>query len=142
MVRKDYEKLFSCLGSPEAPAGLLDKILLAIKREQEIRKSKRMAFGFLALLLAAVSAAPFSWAFFSGEMIASGVTQFISIAANDIGTFVSLWPDSFLAIAESLPIISLVLFVTNLTLAIFALRIFLHRKGMLLDYFLHGMRFA
>ncbi len=142
MVRKDYEKLFSRIEPPAPPMGLLDKIILAIKREQELSKTKRLAFGFFALLIISISAAPFSWAFFSGEIAASGVMQFVSIAINDIDTFLSLWPDSFLAIAESLPIMSLILFAINITLAVFTLRLFLHRKGMLLDYFLHGMRFT
>jgi len=142
MVRKDYEKLFTHLEPPEPPAGLLDRILLAIKHEQELRHTKRLAFGFLALLVISVSTAPISWSFFSGEVAASGVLQFISIAISDLGAFLALWPDSFMAVAESLPVTSLTLFAINMTLAVFTLRLFLHRKRMLLDYFLHGMRFA
>ncbi len=142
MVRKDYEKLFSHLEPPEPPAGLLDKILLAIKREQELRHTKRLALSFLALLIISVSAAPFSWAFFSDEAMSSGITQFLSIAVNDIGTFLSLWPDSFMAVAESLPIMSFALFIINITLAVFTLRLFLHRKRLLINYFMHGMRFT
>lgn len=142
MVRKDYEKLFTHLEPPEPPAGLLDKILFAIRREQELRHTKRLAFGFLALLVISVLTAPFSWAFFSGEVASSGILQFVSIAISDLGTFLALWPDSFMAVAESLPVMSLMLFAINMTLAIFTLRLFLHRKRLLLGYFLHGMRFA
>lgn len=142
MVRKDYEKLFTHLEPPEPAAGLLDRILLAIKREQELRNTKRLAFGFLALLVVSVIAAPFSWAFFSGEVASSGILQFISVAISDFGTFFAVWPDSFMAVAESLPVMSLMLFAVNMALAVFTLRLFLHRKRMLIGYFLHGMRFA
>lgn len=142
MVRKDYEKLFTHLEPPEPPAGLFDRILLAIRREQELRNTKRMAFGFLALLVVSVISAPLSWTFFSGEVSSSGILQFISVAMSDFGTFLALWPDSFMAVAESLPVMSLTLFAINMTLAVFTLRLFLHRKRMLIGYFLHGMRFA
>jgi len=141
-MRKDYEKLFTHIDPPEPPAGLLDKILLAIKREQELRNSKRLAFGFLALLAISLTAAPFSWSFFTGQMSESGVLQFMSIAINDLGIFLALWPDSFLAVAESLPVMSLALFAINMILAVFTLRLFLHRKRKLIGYFLHGMRFV
>lgn len=142
MVRKDYEKLFAHLEPPEPPAGLLDRILLAIRREQELRHTKRLAFGFLTLLVVSVLSAPFSWVSFSGEVASSGIFQFISIALDDFGTFLALWPDSFMAVAESLPVMSLMLFTINIALAVFTLRLFLHHKRMLLGYFLHGMRFA
>jgi len=50
-MHKDYEKLFTHLEPVEPAAGLFDKIILAIKREQELRNTKKLAFGFLALLV-------------------------------------------------------------------------------------------
>ena len=139
MVRKDYEKLFTHIDPPEPPAGLLDKILLAIKREQELRNSKRLAFGFLALLAISLTAAPFSWSFFTGQMSESGVLQFMSIAINDLGIFLALWPDSFLAVAESLPVMSMTLLTINMILAVFTLRLFLYKKRLLVGYLLRGV---
>lgn len=138
MVRKDYEKLFTHIDPPEPPAGLFDRIILAIKREQELRNTKRLAFGFMALLLISLSSAPFSWSFFSGQMAESGVLQFMSIAINDLGTFLALWPDSIMAIAESLPVMSITLFITNMILAVFTLRLFLYKKRLLVGYLLRG----
>jgi hypothetical protein len=141
-MRKDYEKLFTRLEPPEPPAGLFDRILLAIKREQELRNTKRLAFGFLALLAVSLTAAPFSWGFFSGQMTESGVLQFMSIAVNDLGAFLALWPDSVLAVAESLPVTSIILFTINMIFAVFALRLFLYRKRLLLGFLMHGIRFS
>jgi len=139
MVRKDYEKLFTHIDPPEPPAGLLDKILLAIKREQELRNSKRSAFGFLALLAVSLAAVPFSWNFLSGQMAESGVFQFMSIATNDLGTFLASWPESVLAVAESLPVVSITLFTVNMILAVFTLRLFLYKKRLLVGYLLRGV---
>ena len=137
-MRKDYEKLFIHLTPPEPPVGLFGRIILAIKREQELRNSKRLAFGFLALLVISFIAAPFSWTLFFGQMAESGVLQFISVATSDFGTFLSIWPDSVMAIAESLPIMGIVLFIVNIILAIFTLRLFLYKKRLLVGYLFHA----
>ena len=141
-MRKDYEKLFTNLTPPEPPAGLFDRILLAIKREQELRSSKRLALGFLALLAVSLIATPFSWTLFSGQMAESGVLQFISVAISDLGTFLSIWPDSVMAIAESLPITGIVLFTVNMILAVFTLRLFLYKKRLLVGYLFHAGQLA
>ena|SRR3989344_4762865 len=141
-MRKDYENLFTNLEPPEPPAGLFDRIILAIKREQELRNTKRLAFGFLGLLAVSLITAPFSWTLFSGQLAESGVLQFISVATNDLGTFLSLWPDSVMAIAESLPIMGIVLFTINMILAVFTLRLFLYRKRLLVGYLLHTGQLA
>ncbi|MBU4298517.1 hypothetical protein KJ636_00530 [Patescibacteria group bacterium] len=136
-MRKDYEKLFTHLEPPEPPAGLFDRIILAIKSEQELRKTKRLAFGFLALLAISLLSAPFSWAFFTGQMAESGILQFMSIAISDLGIFLALWPDSVLAVAESLPIMGIIIFASNMIIAIFTLRLFLYKKRLLVGYLLH-----
>jgi len=141
-MNSGYEQLFSHLTPPEPPEGLLDRILLAIKREQELRNTKRLAFGFLALLAVSLTAAPFSWSFFSGQMSETGVLWFISIAINDLGTFLALWPDSVLAVAESLPVMSIALFTINMILAVFTLRLFLYKKRLLVGYLLHTGQLA
>ncbi|HBB49354.1 hypothetical protein A2Z53_01950 [Candidatus Giovannonibacteria bacterium RIFCSPHIGHO2_02_42_15] len=141
-MRKDYEKLFTNLEPPEPQVGLFDRILLAIKREQELRSSKRLAFGFLALLAISFIATPFSWTLFSGQMAESGVLQFISVAMSDLGTFLSIWPDSVVAVAESLPVTGIILLTVNMILAIFTLRLFLYKKRLLVGYLFHAGQLA
>ena len=138
-MRKDYEKLYTHLEPPEPPAGLFDRILLAIKREQELRSTKKLAFGFLALLILSLSAAPFSWTLFAGQIQDSGMLQFIEVALSDLGAFFASWQDFSLAIAESLPVMGIVLFTINIILAIFTLRLFFYKKRLLVGYLLHGV---
>lgn len=133
-MRKDYEKLFRHLEPPEPPAGLFDRIILAIKREQEARNSRRLVFGFLALLAISFITAPFSWAFFFDEISNSGVLQFIYVAASDFNAFLSLWPDSALAIGESLPVMGITLFIINMIIAVFTFRLFMYKKRLLVGY--------
>ena len=138
-MRKDYEKLFTHLEPPEPPAGLFDRVILAIKHEQELQNTKRLALGFLALLAVSLISAPFSWGFFSGQMTESGIMQFISIAINDLRTFFAFWQDFSLAIAESLPVMGITIFVLNMILVVFTLRLFLYKKRLLIGYLLQSV---
>jgi hypothetical protein len=141
-MRKDYEKLFTNLTPPEPPAGLFDRIILAIQREQEFQNTRKIAFGFLALLAVSFASAPFSWAYFSGQVADSGLLQFVSVAISDFGAIITLWPDMFLAVAESLPVAALTVFTINIILAVFTLRLFLHKKRLLAVYFIRGINFV
>src|SRR3989344_8511870 len=138
-MKKDYEKLFTHLEPPDPPAGLFDRILLAIKREQELRSTKRLAFGFLALLLVSLATVPFSWTLVAGQIQDSGVLQFIEVALSDLGAFFTSWQDFSLAIAESLPVIGIAIFTVNMILAVFTLRLFFYKKRLLVGYLLHGV---
>lgn len=138
-MRKDYEKLFTHLEPPEPPAGLFDRIILAIKREQELRNTKRLAFGFLALLVVSLTASPFSWSLFASQIQDSGMLQFIEVALSDFGVFFASWQDFSLAIAESLPVMGIAIFTINMILAVFTLRLFLYKKRLLVGYLFHGV---
>ena len=138
-MRKNYKPFFSYLEPPEPPAGLFDLIILAIRREQELRNTKKLAFGFLILLVVSFTAAPFSWTLFVGQIQDSGMLQFIGVALNDLGAFFASWQDFSLAIAESLPIMGIAIFTVNMILAVFTLRLFLYKKRLLVGYLLHGV---
>ena len=131
---KDDRKYLIPFESPEAPAGLFDRIILAIKREQELHNTKQLTFRFLALLTISLTAAPFSWTFFSQEISQSGTLYFISTALGDFQTFLVFWQDFGLAIIESLPIAGLIVLIFNITLAVFTIRLFLHKKMALFNY--------
>lgn len=135
MVRKDCEKLFSHLELVEPPAGLFDKIILAIKREQELKQTKKLLFGFLFLFVASLIMIPLSWTLLIYQLEISGISYFISTALSDFGTFLTLWREFSLAILESLPIVSILVFVISVGIALFTLRLFLYKKRLLLKYF-------
>jgi hypothetical protein len=129
-MRTDYEKLFTNLESPKPPAGLFERIILAIKREQELKQTKRLLLRFLFLLVVSLIAAPLSWTLLVNQIESSGISYFISTAVSDFGTFLTLWQDFSLAILESLPATAIIFFLTNLTVFFFSIRLFLDRKGL------------
>ena len=137
-MRKDYERLFTNLKPVEPPAGLFDRIILAIKREQELQHTKRLLIGFLFLLVVSLIATPFSWTLLVSQVENSGILYFVSTAISDFGTFLTLRKDFGLAILESLPIIGIIAFTISVGMTLFTLRLFLYRKRLLLGYLMHN----
>lgn len=137
-MRRDYEKLFTNLEPKEPPVGLFDRIILAIKREQELRHTKRLLFGFLSLLLISLIATPLSGAMLVNQVESSGISYFISTAVSDLGIFMAMWQDFGLAILESLPIGGVVTSLLSLAVSVFTLRLFLHRRRLLLGYLMQS----
>ena len=136
---QDFEKFFSRIKPAEPPVGLFDRIILAIKREQELQHTRRLLFSFLLLLALSIITVPFSWTILVNQIENSGVSYFISTAISDLSTFAILWQDFSLAILELLPIMGIVAFVTSLGIALFTLRLFLYKKRLLLDYLIHNV---
>jgi len=137
-MRKDYEKLFTYLKLEEPLTGLFDRIILAIKREQELQKTKRLLFGFLLFLIVSFITTPLSSVILINQIKSSGVSYLIFTALSDFGTFLILWKDFSLAILESLPLAGMVIFVASLGISVFTLRLFLYRKRLLLDYLMQS----
>jgi hypothetical protein len=133
-MNKDYEKLFNHIESQEPPEGLFDKIILAIKKEQELRHGKRLLFGFLLLLIISAISTPFSFMLLINQIKSSGIHYFISSAFSNFSVFISFWKEFSLAILESIPITAVMIFILDMALVIFTLRLFLYKKRLLLNY--------
>lgn len=138
-MRKDYEKLFTHLKPAEPPAGLFDRIILAIEREQQLQRTKRIVFSFLGLTIISIGATPFSWSMLAGQIESSGVLYFLSTVTSDAALFLALWKDAGLAILESLPIIGITIFAINMALILFTIRLFLHRRRLLIGYIIQSI---
>jgi ABC-type phosphate/phosphonate transport system permease subunit len=110
MMRKDYEKLFTHLEPPEPPEDLLNRIMKRIHREQRTRALK-WRFGFFVLLLAgsAVAAVP-AFRSVQASLVESGFTDFVSLAFADTGAVMAYWDSFTAALLESLPIMSIAVF--------------------------------
>jgi len=123
-MRKDYENL----------PGLFDRIIAAIKREQDLQHTRKLLLGFFILLIISVVATPLSLIMFVKQIENSGIAYFISTAISDFKTFLVLWQDFGLAILESLPIMGMAAFAISIGIALFTLRLFLYKKRLLLKY--------
>jgi len=136
-MRQDFEKLFLHLKPAEPPAGLFDRIILAIKREQELQHKRRLLFGFLFLLVVSLITTPLSLIMLVNQLESSGISYFISTVVSDFGAFLTLWQDFSLAILESFPIAGMLIFTLTLIVSVFTLRLFLYKKRLLLGYLIH-----
>jgi hypothetical protein len=137
-MTRDFEKPFNNIQLEEPPPGLFDRIISAIKREQELRHTKRLLLGFLFLLVVSVVATPISGVVLKNQIENSGLRYFISAAFSNFGTFFSLWQDFSLAILESLPLAAITIFAISLGISVFTLRLFLYKKRLLLNYLMHN----
>ncbi len=130
----NYEKLFSHLKAMEPPIGFFNKVLLAIRREQEQKQTRKILFAFLFLLIVSLIITPLSLTVFIHQIEDSGIVYFISAAVDDLAVFIALWQDFSLAILESLPIMGLLIFTFSLGVSLFTLRLFFCKKKILINY--------
>ncbi len=137
-MQKHSDKFFK--NKPAKPnAGLFDKIISAIKREKETKQTRKILLAFLCLLAISVVSLPFSWSVFTEQWRASRVAYYMSTAFVNFNVFPVLWQNFTLSVLESLPIMAITLFAVNLALAVFTLRLFLHKKQLLFRYFVNGL---
>lgn len=123
----------------EPSAGLFDRIIRAIEREQNLRQDRRLLFGFFALSVVSLVATPFSLLWLVGQIKSSGIFYYFSAAISNLGLSLMLWQDFSLAILESLPVIALAGFAASFAIALFTVRLFLHKKKLLVGYLLHAL---
>jgi hypothetical protein len=133
-MEKDNKKFFNRFQNLEPSAELFDRIILAIKREQEFPKTKRLLSGFLFFFIVSLVATPFSFRMLVSQAKNSGTLYFISTVVYDFETFLNFWKDFSLAILESLPIVEIIFFAINLIIFLFTIHLFLSRKRLLLAY--------
>ena len=131
---ENYERPFKYIKPQEPPAGLFDRIILAIEKEHDLRQSRRLLFAFLSLLIISAISAPFSFSLLINQIKSSGIHYFISSAFSNFGVFISFWKEFSLAILESIPIAAVAIFLLDMALVIFTLRLFLYKKRLLLNY--------
>jgi len=133
-MSKNTKKPFHYGGSVEPSAGLFNRIISAIKKEQELRHTRRLLWELVILLVVSVIATPFSLSLLVNQIQSSGVYYFVSVAVMDFNTFLKSWQDFALAILESLPIGAILVFTISIGICLFTLRLFLHKKRLLINY--------
>ncbi|MFH1758980.1 MAG: hypothetical protein ABH822_00250 [Patescibacteria group bacterium] len=109
----------------QIPAGLFERIISAIKKEQESRQRQRLMFGFSALSLLLITVTPFTTIALVSQLSNSGIWHFIPLLVEG-------GQNALIAILESLPAISFAAFIANIALALFILRLFIRKKNPIL----------
>jgi len=136
-MKDEYKNFFDGPQGIEPPVGLFEKIIFAIEREEQLKKTRRLFFSFLFLLVISLIATPYSWTILIGQVKSSGIIYFISTAITDLKTVFSFWQDFLLAIVEILPLVEIMVFSISLGICLFTLRLFLYKKGLLIKYLFH-----
>jgi len=121
------------------PPGLFDRIILTIKKEQELRQSRRLLFLCISMLGVSLSFLPFSATYFFTEWRASGSFYFISSALENISIFSAHWQEFMISIFEVLPVAAIIALAVNVVIALFAIKLFFHRDGLLIKYIKHNL---
>lgn len=117
---------------------LFNRIITAILREQESRQTKKIVANFFILLVVSVAASPFSLGIFLQDINSSGFIYFIQTVLSNLNVFAGVWQDFIWAFIELAPLKGIVLLTLNLTLMIFTIRLFLYKRGLLLNYFIQN----
>ncbi|HOZ36753.1 MAG TPA: hypothetical protein PLR18_02900 [bacterium] len=123
---QSYQKLFTHLKPAEPPAGLLTVVMARLAKEERraIARSRRHLFFVSLLLLGSL------WAFFPAvklvytDLIASGFFQYLSLLFSDFSVIASSWQSYAFSLLETMPVVSLTLFLAVTFVFLFALRFF------------------
>lgn len=121
-MNKDYEKLFSQLETPEPAAGLFDKIIQRIRREQRLLVIKRRLVLFSVGTLGSVVAFIPVFRLVQSGLAESGFMEFFSLIFSDLGLVTAHWQNFVLALLESLPVMSVVMFLAVIFIFIESLK--------------------
>ncbi len=119
----DLQTLFKETSPTRAPAGLAERVLVAVS-QAEAREIKmgRQIWGVLSLVSVAALAASSTYAVhvYAGSSFAS----YFSLIFSDLGSVTSWWRELGLSLLESLPILGTVLFLASMFFVLWSVRKF------------------
>jgi hypothetical protein len=108
-MRKDYEKLFTYLKSPEPPGDLFNRVINRIQKERRLLILKRRMFIFsLSAVCSAIALIP-AFKMVKTGFTESGFMQFFSLLFSDFKIVVAYGQNFILSLLETLPVMSLVI---------------------------------
>jgi hypothetical protein len=108
-MRKDYEKLFSNIATPEPPAELLGHVTRRIQKERR-RLENRWRWILLSVTAAGTLAALVPvLALLKTAFDESGFWQYFSLLFSDFDVVMASWQNFSASLLESLPITGLIL---------------------------------
>ena len=115
---------------------LCSRIIIAIRREEELKRSRRKAISFLLCFAVSAIMAPISFSMLPAELERTGFIYYASTAVSDLGVFMVLWKDFSLAIIESLPLLVLAICAASIVTILYTLRMFLRDRKIISGYLL------
>ncbi|TSC78965.1 MAG: hypothetical protein G01um101433_25 [Parcubacteria group bacterium Gr01-1014_33] len=104
---KTDTKNYSSSGQYEPPAGLFEKIIARIRKEERLLIIKKRILLFSSGVFVSAGACIPALIGFRQEFAESGFFQFLSLMFSDSAAIGAHWQDFLLAILESLPVMSI-----------------------------------
>ena len=101
----------------QPPAGLLEKVLLAVETEQRKTARRRFVLSSAGLLVLSILLIP-AIKGFGTELMQSGFVSFFSLAFVNFTAVFSNWQDFALSLLESFPVVSAIEVLTLLGLMV------------------------
>mgnify|MGYP007016034504 CR=1 FL=1 len=123
------KKLFNIINPSN---NLYDRIILAIQKEKESKKLKKLIIFFTFLFCFSLSFTIISISYFVQAWKDSGIIYLLKTIISDFSLFLSLWKYFSLAFIEILPVVNLIIFILCLIFTIFSLRLLFYKKYLLL----------
>ena len=108
--------------APEPPADLFHKIITRIKEEHRLMSIRRRIFVFSSLSIISIIALIPAFGWVQKSFTESGFFQFLSLIFTDTSVVLAYWKSFTLALIESLPIITLSVFLTVLSVFLSSLK--------------------
>lgn len=116
MVDK-YQQLLALWGGNELPAGLSQRIIGQIAKEQaKVIAKRRFGIFFVCFVVSLVALIP-TFGMVRASLVESGFTQFASLIFSDFGVLLSYWQNFAMTLLESLPVTDICIF--SVTLLVF-----------------------
>ena len=122
---QSYQKLFSKISQLEPPADLAEKILHYLGKERRSAVRRRLVLLTCLMLISAAALLP-TGQMARTELSQSGFWQFLSLIFSDFKLIQNFWQSFLLSLLETLPALSLALFLAALLVFLESLKFFAH----------------
>lgn len=124
------------MNSLEPPLDLFNKVMGRIEKEKFLVIKRKFLFYAFSLVATIGSSIPL-WSIFRGEIMQSGFRQYMTVLFYDFGEVIRHFGDFTFSVLESLPVLSIVSFLSVLLAALYFLKAIV-RYGHLLYKFSHS----
>ncbi len=120
-MEHNLHNLFKNSNAPELPEGFTITTLEKIARESHrIERNRKIYWGIASLVSVVLFVS--STVHTVGQFGSSGFSSYFSLIFSDAKTIMTLWKDFGLLLVESIPVLSIALFLATLSFGLFTFR--------------------
>lgn len=128
-MKNNYHDIFSSYKTPEAPAGLTERILLKI-----VQRERRILGVKIGISASIFLISLYTVAITCGDLIFglshSGFFQFTSLAFSDFSSVANTFPDFIYSIIESFPIFTVALLLSGIMFGLWSMAAFIDETSL------------